>query len=276
MFETVFQKVLLVVGLLVLAVAMRSFGVTVLRKLAILVVLAASYVAAFFLFGSHFAGVAAVLAWFFLPWVELLTRIRKLRLPLSKKLEHKSPPPPQRFPSLEELTTEIEEDGFEYVDDAGWEWDGMEQFFRILYHPDERLVTTICLNEQNEIGFVHLTISCRDDEGIIWRTWDYPFSYSLHSAPELRLNRVDSVQTFGELKRAHESFLEEHGVEREHLVREDLEHLHQSMEDEIRAQIDHNLSRGIIRESGEGTFRYSWRGLMFLWAQFLKDMVKLF
>jgi hypothetical protein len=48
------------------------------------------------------------------------------------------------------------------------------------------------------------------------------------------------------------------------------------MEQEVRGQIDHNLSRGIIRESGAGMFRYSWRGLFFLWTQVLKDMVKLF
>ncbi|MFT5109992.1 MAG: hypothetical protein ACI9UA_005644 [Pseudoalteromonas tetraodonis] len=47
------------------------------------------------------------------------------------------------------------------------------------------------------------------------------------------------------------------------------------MEKELRLQIDHNLDKGVICLSGNGTFKYSWRGLVFLWYQFLKDMVKL-
>ena len=47
------------------------------------------------------------------------------------------------------------------------------------------------------------------------------------------------------------------------------------MEKELRMQIDHNLDKGLIRLSGNGTFRYSWRGMFFMWYQFLKDMVRL-
>jgi hypothetical protein len=263
-------------GLLVLALALRSFSNVGLRRAGILALLAASYVGAYFIFRQHLAGIAAVLAWFFLPWVELLTRIRALRLPLEKKLEHMAPPSARRFPGLESLTEDIEEQGFDYVDDAGWEWDKLEQFFRIFYNPKDRLLTMVCLNEQNEIGFVHLTISCRDRQGRTWKTWDYPFSYSLQSSPDLCLNRVEPGGSFADLKQAHLDFLEENGVSPEELIDEDLEQVHGIMEQEVRGQIDHNLTRGIIRKSGEGTFRYSWRGLFFLWTQVLKDMVKLF
>ena len=44
---------------------------------------------------------------------------------------------------------------------------------------------------------------------------------------------------------------------------------------ESRRQVDHNLDQGLITLSGEGTFRYSWRGYLFLWRQFLRDMVRL-
>ena len=33
--------------------------------------------------------------------------------------------------------------------------------------------------------------------------------------------------------------------------------------------------RHIIRETGDGHFEYSFRGLLFLWGQFVKDMVRL-
>ena len=274
--ETVLQKGLLVAGLVVLALALRSFAHSFFRKAGILAVLAASYLGAYFVFRQHLAGVAAVLSWFFLPWVELLTRIRGMRLPLEKKLEHTPPPSPQRFPSLESITEEIEGLDFEYVDDVGWEWDSLEQFFRIFYSAKERLLTMACLNEQNQMGFVHLAISSRDREGNTWKTWDYPFSYALQSSPKLWLNRVEPGGSFADMKEAHLSFLGAHGLQVEDLVEENLEQVNRVIEEEVRGQINHNLSRGIIRKSEGGTFRYSWRGLFFLWTQVLKDMVKLF
>ena len=49
----------------------------------------------------------------------------------------------------------------------------------------------------------------------------------------------------------------------------------EDIEREMRGQIDHNLAKGIIRLTGDGHFRYSARGLLFLWKQFIKDMVRL-
>jgi hypothetical protein len=42
----------------------------------------------------------------------------------------------------------------------------------------------------------------------------------------------------------------------------------------MRRQVEHNLACGIIRLTGDGHFRYSKRGLIFLWGQYLKDMVR--
>jgi hypothetical protein len=39
------------------------------------------------------------------------------------------------------------------------------------------------------------------------------------------------------------------------------------------AQIDHNINVGLIELTGEGEFRYSWRGCFYLWFQMVKDMV---
>ena len=43
----------------------------------------------------------------------------------------------------------------------------------------------------------------------------------------------------------------------------------------MRRCLDHNLTRGIIRLTGDGHFHYSPRGLLFLWGQYIKDMVRL-
>jgi len=47
------------------------------------------------------------------------------------------------------------------------------------------------------------------------------------------------------------------------------------VETEMRDQVKHNLAAGIIQLTGDGKFQYSRRGLVFLWGQFVKDMVRL-
>ena len=50
------------------------------------------------------------------------------------------------------------------------------------------------------------------------------------------------------------------------------------MQDEVqkdlRAQVAHNLAAGVLQPVGETEVRYSWRGLLFLWFQFLRDLVR--
>jgi hypothetical protein len=53
------------------------------------------------------------------------------------------------------------------------------------------------------------------------------------------------------------------------------EEIEDNIESEMRSQVDHNLKSGIIQLSGDGHFHYSRRGLLFLWCQFIKDMIRL-
>lgn len=275
--ETAFQKTLLVFGVIIFAFACRSFAHPVIRKLSLVAVLAASYLTAFFLFDSHIAGLAALLIWFFLPWIELLTRIRKLRLPIEKKMEHKMPPSPAQFPDLNDFTREIEDNGFEYVDDAGWEWESLEQFYRIFYKAEDKTQVSICMSRQGQIAFAYVSITCRDREGRSFRTWNYPFAYAMRLPPEMIVNRINDVHSFEEMLMRHEDFLLANGIGPEHLVSYDPEPeaAHGQIEAEVQRQLDHNFNNGIIARADEKTFRYSWRGLFYLWGQFLKDMVKL-
>ena len=76
---------------------------------------------------------AGAASWLFLPWLEILTRIRTLRLPKEKRLRPKSPPSTSLFPALDEISREIENEGFAHVNDAGWDWEDYRQFFRLFY-----------------------------------------------------------------------------------------------------------------------------------------------
>ncbi len=271
MFET-----LVVAATLVFACACRTFAHPAIRKVGALAVVGATFLVGYFASGGQAAwGAAAAAGWFLLPWLDLLTRIRGLRLPLDKKLRASFPPGPDTFPQLRGFTGAVEDAGFEHVSDSGWEWDGMEQFVRFFYDEGSKAQATINLNRQRHVAFAYMSISSRTDDGKVWTTWNYPFGYSMRIVPELEINRARGARSFAELADSHRQFLARHGIADVHLQPADPEQLSALMEREMRAQVDHNLDRGLIKLSGNGTFRYSWRGLVYLWLQSVKDMVRL-
>ena len=171
--------VFLTLGVGVLSIGLRSFQNSYLQKAGALGILVATYLAVYFISGSWIWGLAAAVGWLFLPWLEILTRIRALRLPKEKQLRPKSPPSSDTFPALSDITREIEDEGFVHVGDAGWDWEDYRQFFRLFYREEDRAQAAICLNEQHDFSFYYLRISSRARDGTAWTTWNYPLSYGL-------------------------------------------------------------------------------------------------
>ena len=176
-------------------------------------ILAASFLAIYYITGSWILGLLSALSWLFLPWLEILTRIRALRLPREKTLRPKSPPSAEVFPTLDEITSQIESEGFAHISDAGWDWEDYRQFFRLFYKEEDRAQATICLNEQNDLSFYYLRISSRAQDGTIWTTWNYPLSYGLKLTPQFRINRQRPDQSFWQLYQSHKAFLRDNAVE---------------------------------------------------------------
>ena len=267
---------LIIAGVVVFAYACRTFAHPFIRRLSNIAVLAATFLVGYFLSGGSIVwGVVAACSWFMLPWIEILMRIRHMRLPLDKQLRHKHPPSRDIFPLLGEYTSEIEEEGFEHVEDAGWDWEETKQFIRVFYNEKERMQAAIYLNQQNHIAFAYLSLSTRTKDGKNLTTWNYPFSYTMKFSPDLQVNRVLYAHSFLELMDCHNLYLIKSKVTKEELKEQDTEKIQEEMERDLRNQINHNLDKGLIRLSGEGTFRYSWRGMFYLWFQFVKDMVKM-
>jgi hypothetical protein len=270
------RSCLIVLGLFVLAVGLRSARRAMWRKLGALVFLGASFMGFYYLTGCLWWGLAGVALWFFLPWVELLTRIRRMRLPLENRLRSREVPDPSFFPNAVEAAGAMEDAGFEHVDDCGWEWGGMKQFFRLFWHPEERAVSAVCLCEQGDVAFAFISVTSRDEEGRIWRTTNFPFSPTLKCPPQMRWNHVPCERNcFHHILRDHHEFLKRVKVPIDSLLMPDPDEIEHAIEDEMKFQIRYNLEAGIIRATGNGHFEYSFRGLMFLWGQFVKDMVRL-
>lgn len=269
------RETLIVVGLFVLAVALRSARTACLRKLGALTFLSASFCMLYFLTGNLAAGWCGAVVWLFLPWIELLTRIRRMRLPVENRLSQRPIPNPSFFPNAREAAMAMEEAGFEHVSDCGWEWDGMKQYFRLFWHPEERAVAAVCLCEQSDVAFAFITITSHDCEGKIWRTTNFPFAPTLRCPPDVRWNHVPCGRNcFHEILGNHRDYLTQLKIPAKQLRIPDPEEIECSIEAEMRRQVAHNLATGVIRLTGDGHFQYSKRGLLFLWGQFLKDMAR--
>ena len=262
-------------GVAVLSVALRSYQSSVSQKVGAFGILTASFLAIYYITGSWILGLISALSWLFLPWLEILTRIRALRLPREKTLRPKSPPSSDVFPTLDEITSQIESEGFQHVIDAGWDWEDYRQFFRLFYKAEDRAQATICLNEQHDLAFYYLRISSRGRSGIIWTTWNYPLSYGLKLTPQFRINRQRPDQSFWQLYQSHRAFLRKNNVQIEAIEALDEEKIEQEIERDLREQIAHNITKGVLKQTPEGDVKYSWRGMVYLWCQFLLDLVRL-
>ena len=271
-----FPKVLVILGTIALSLSLRTFPYPALRKIGALGVLVTSFLIGWLLSGGIWqVGAFCASSWLLLPWLEILTRVRRLTLPLEKNLRHKTPPNSGTFPALDEITAEIEGEKFEHVDDVGWDWQDYAQFFRLFYKPADRSQSAICLIDQHNVAFYYLSISSRAQDGTIWTTWNYPFSYSLKLVPQWRVNRLRGDQTFLQMYESHRHFLNMNRVALADLAELDPGTIQQDIQKDLRAQITHNIAAGILKQNATGEIRYSWRGMFFIWMQFLRDLVRL-
>jgi len=272
--ETTLQQILYVAAAIVFAIACRSFDNRFIQKLGWLALLGASYLGGYFLTGTHVGGGIFIGAWFMLPWLEIIFRVRRLRFPIKSEVKHRFPPTRDVFPELGDLSIEAEDVGFTEVGDTGWQWSQTDHFMRLFYHREKRTQAAIALAQQGEFGFSYVSLTSRANGGVTFTTTNYPFAATMKHSPKQRLNRFTHAASFEELLERHEDFLQKEGIQTEDLALQDTEYLHAYIERDMSAQIDHNITAGVIEPTGNGEFRYSWRGCIFLYWQVVKDMLR--
>jgi len=268
-------NILMVTGVAVLSMALRSFRHPWPHRAGTVGIFATSFLAGWLIGGHIWLGVLFVCSWLMLPWLEILTRVRALRLPIDRSLEPRTPPTRNTFPNFGELTSEVEQDGFEFVEDTGWEYGDQRQFFRLFYSESRRAQACICLVEQNDLAFFYISLTSVDPDGLHLTTWNYPFSYGLKLSPKVKFHRVGGDVPFASLLEAHVLFLKEQGLTLEGCREQDPSAFAKQIEQEMREQILHNLDRGLLVREGQEFIRYSVRGWFYLWLQFLRDLVRL-
>ncbi len=272
--ETILQQILYVAAALIFAIACRSFENRFIQKLGWLALLGASYLSGYYLTGTHVGGGIFIAAWFMLPWLEIIFRVRKLRFPIKSEVKHRFPPSREVFPELSDLSSEADDAGFTEVGDTGWQWSQTDHFMRLFYHAEKRTQAAIALAQQGDFGFSYVSLTSRSSNGVTFTTTNYPFASTMKHSPKQRLNRFTQAGSFADLLERHEIFLMREGIILEDLALQDTEFLHAYIERDMSVQIDHNITTGVIEPTGNGEFRYSWRGCIFLYRQVVKDMLR--
>jgi hypothetical protein len=270
------RATLIVIGILLIAIALRTAKRAWVRKLGAVGFLVASYAACFFLFGTWWGGMLGILLWLFLPWVEIFTRIRTMRLPMDHRMQHTSVPNPAFFPNAPQCLKALDEAGFEHSSDCGWHWSGIKQYCCMFLDPSHKTLAILSLCEQSDVVFSFVSISSVSSDGTIFRTTNYPFAPTLKYPKKYRWNHVPcSRHCFRQILASHEQFLQQQGSHEKDLQSFDPDLLEDMTEEEMHEMIEHNLDHGIIEFAGDGFFSYSTKGLFYLWGQFIKDMVRL-
>lgn len=271
------SEILILAGLLVTIFAARSFSYAILRHLALLGFLLLSFLIGYFLTNEWWVGTICVLIWFFFPWLDLLTRIRTTQIPLDQKLTQQFAPNREIFPELPVLSEQLESLGFEFTNDIGCKRpDQSSQFYRIFNAPDHKTQALICLQFQGDIGFAYLSFRSITKHNLLFISTTYPFSSALKLPPHFELNKITNDPSMDEAYTDHNDFLLANGIDICDLVSINAEELPEFLESEHRQQVEHNLQIGLLKPMDPLHIQYSWKGLFYLWLQFLRDFIRHF
>ena len=269
-----FASALLICGVAVLGMAFRTLKNGLAQRLSLLCILATSFLIGYLPTRSWLLGLLAVSVWLLLPWLEILIRIRGVRLPVDRIVRPRTPPSDERFPNLNDLTEEVEAEAFEVVDDVGCDWDSQRQFLRLFHRASDQTQAAVCLVDQDDIAFYYISLVTRSRDGQVFTTWNYPFSYSLKFGPENHVLRVRAEASFSSICQAHQSFLAQNSVRPDEVSHLEPSQMQSLLQNDLRSQISHNVAAGLLAPETDGKVRYTWRGLFYVWLRFLWDLIR--
>jgi len=270
------KPALIILGILIIGVGLRSCKTRLYRKIGALIYLVCSGLLVYTLTQNLFLTFLAIAVWFLLPLIHIISTTRSLRLPLNNKLQHKFAPNEDIFPNADATIAALEDAGFEHASTSCWDWASSAQCYQFFWHPEERSVAAVCFCKQSKISFSFLTILSRDQSGTLWRTTNYPFAHTLKESPNVWQNNIPcATRCIDRILTSHHYFITLHGASHDDLMIPDPDNIDQDIEQDMRRQIDHNLDTRIIELTGDGHFKYSHRGIFFLWKQYIKDMIRL-
>jgi len=74
---------------------------------------------------------------------------------------------------------------------------------------------------------------------------------------------------------AHRSLLARNDITDDTILKLDPKQIQALLQEDLTAQITHNVRAGLLEPVGERRVRYTWRGMFYLWFRFLWDFARL-
>lgn len=264
-------------GIILAGYALLQWPSSLMRKAGILFFCFASGLGVFYISGQWWLGLVVLVGWILFPVTELVYVLRKLRVPRERVLEP-VPRAPESFDDLSGLTHDLARLGFRAVEDCEWYSPMHTQFYRLFVHETKPIHAGLSYIYNEQFGFHFVSFSSQDTSGRVWVTWDYPLTYGLKMPPEVALFRALDCELVDELLEQHEEFLAINGVENK-LVPTEMtsEAARERLNLTLRKQLEYNIHEGILSPERvtDTSFRYSWRGTLYVTSQVLRDLVKL-
>jgi hypothetical protein len=176
---------------------------------------------------------------------------------------------------LNDVTEEIEQAGFEMITDLGCDWDAQHQFLRLFHRSSDQTQVAVCLIDQGSIAFYYISLMTRALDGQVFTTWNYPFAYALKFSPQTHIQRVRPTVSFLAMCGAHRGLLARNEVTIDKILKLDPKQIQPLLQEDLTAQITHNVRAGLLAPVDQQKVRYTWRGMFYIWFRFLCDFVRL-
>lgn len=235
--------------------------------------------------GGVLGAVVGTIVLLFLPWIELIFRVRGFRIPKEVSMRPKTPPTSEHFPEFREQSRQIENAGFERILDLGWENSSQKQFARLFLNTDKTDLVTLHCIEQGIVCFSFASVSrevslLENPLRMELKTTSSPLPSGLLVLPNQELNQLTKVEDLEDLFSEHNAFVSQkkqqtNSKKKDTTISGDQEELLQKFQQNLRNQIAYNQTKGILRDAEEGQLCYSLRGLFYLYVQVLRHMFAL-
>lgn len=266
---------LLVCGCGIFSLALRSFDFPLFRWLGAFGVLSTSFLTGWLLGGEVWLGVLFALSWFFAPWVEIVFRARILESSENARLAVRTPPHSEDFPTLLTITEELESEGCEYVSDVGWKNNTVSHFYRLFYHPQDRIQIALSFIEYHSFSIYYITFtSYASDSKMQYTSSNYPFSYVMKPAKNCKTYRLKGDFVFTDMMEEHTAFLSSYHVTKEQLQVLKPTDFVKNIEQSFFEQVQYNLQTGILEKKKDSGIHYSWKGRLYLWWHCGLDLIR--
>lgn len=270
------QTALIIIACLFVAIGLRINKSRVAKKLGALVFLLAMGYLGFALTGGWVGALVSGGIWFLLPLVEIFFKRGKEKYPFTPTPLPSLPEVDESFfPHASSYRAQLEELGFDAIDNLSWHWLEAHQHHRFYWNPELNTIASVCLCELEKIAFTFVIFHSELADGTVLKTTNYPFSSPLLHPPKTHWKHVPCEEKFlPSIYKSHRSLIAEHNTSPCTLMIPDPDEVSEKWTEEYVRRTHFNKTKGLIRVSGKD-FQYTPLGYFHLWLQAVKDMIRL-